>query len=167
MEEIEKNVALITFYVDIITSKYHDKQVGKTFIQKIMYLSKKENLIDSSYSLYNYGPFSIEIANDIENAAYQGLIQIEWLNDSGYYIKKNKTVDISKYFNKQQILKSNEIANKYGRFNAIELSIITTAFFIKDKCHDTEEVVNMVHTIKPKFDESYIREILIKADFPI
>ena len=163
MEEIKKNIALLSYYVNTFSSKYSDKQIGKTYLQKIMFISKKNKIINSNYSLYNYGPFSIEIANDIEMANTSGFIDITWIGDNGYDIKSKNPPTFEKYLSREDIEKANNIIEKYHQYNAVQISIIATALMIKDSYSTYNDLVKAVNEIKPMYSIEFISALLNSA----
>lgn len=164
LEDVEKNIALLTYYVDIFSKNYPERQIGKTYLQKLMFLSTNEKLIDAGYTLYNYGPFSIDVANEIEKAEAQGNIAITWKMDNGYFIKPKVDIAIQEYFTEDQLELIDGIIEKTHQFNAVELSIVATAMYVKDKATDFDGLVKLVHAIKPKHGEDEIKDILIKSN---
>ncbi len=78
------NVAMIGYLVKELNEKYPDAQVGKTVVQKMMFLLNRMKICDFNYTLYHYGPFSSEVANELDYASDLGIVEIEWEEDKGY-----------------------------------------------------------------------------------
>lgn len=53
---------------------------------------------------------------------------------------------------------------KFGNFNAIELSLIATAFYLKDNFGVTDtNLVTVVHQVKQNHSVEYIKNVLQKG----
>ncbi len=159
---IFKNPALIGYLVETMNEKDPGKQVGKTVIQKMMYFLTREGHTNFSYSMHHYGPYSSGISSELGTAAASGIVNETWHNNEGYYIKsghrKDDFVNLVSEDEKQAI---NQIVKKFGKFNAVEMSIIATAFYIKEN-FDTQysEIAEVVHSLKKNFSISKIKNIL-------
>ncbi len=165
VESIFKNPTLIGYLVKRINMNDPNKQVGKTVIQKMMYLLTRNNIVDFNYSMYHYGPYSPAVSGELNFAENTGIVQIKWVDEKGYFIEAtSKLKKFEKHIAKQEKQEINEIVEKFGSFNSIELSIIATAFFLKDNfgVSDTE-LVSMVHQIKQNHQVEYIESVLQKA----
>ncbi|MEM2742201.1 MAG: DUF4065 domain-containing protein [Nitrososphaeria archaeon] len=162
---IFKGLAVISFLVKKMSEKYPSKQIGKTIIQKMMYLIKREGIVDYTYSMYHYGPYSSEVSSELNLCEALDILAINWDPNKGYIIsrKENK---YEKELSKKDKKKIEKIVDKYGRFNAKELSIIASAFFLKDEIGNissNEELVKIIASLKPDYDEGFIRNILEKS----
>ena len=165
VESIFKNPTLIGYLVKKIKMKDPKKQVGKTIIQKMMYLLARDNIVDFNYSMYHYGPYSAAVSGELNFAENTGIVQIKWVDEKGYFIdttsKLNRFEQLIEEPEKQAI---NEIVTRFGSFNSIELSIIATASFLKDNFGVSDaELASMVHQIKQNHSVECIEDILQKA----
>ncbi|NHV06549.1 MAG: SocA family protein [Thaumarchaeota archaeon] len=157
-----KRLAVLSFLVAKLREKYPSKQIGKTVVQKMMYLLTRENVVDYKYSMYHYGPYSSELSSDLNLCEELGILTIKWDNEKGFDITLNE----NQYENKlssEDKRKIEEIVDKYGHFNAKELSIIATALFLKTECENNEDLIKVVASLKPDYDENTIRNILKKG----
>lgn len=165
-ESIFKNPALIGYLVEKIRERYPDKQVGKTIIQKSMYLLTLSKVVDFDYSMYHYGPFSLEVAEELDFAQNAGIIQIEWVDEKGYLIKATpKLKEFYSLITDEEKKAIVDVVEKFGKFNAIELSIIATAFYLKYNFGVSDaELVDVIHKIKQNLSSEDIKNILKKAE---
>jgi uncharacterized protein YwgA len=168
--ELFKRLATILFLVKKINEKYPSKQIGKTLIQKMMYLIKREGVVDYTYSMYHYGPFSNEVSSDLNLCEALGMLTIDWNIDKGYIIKRKedqsgKESIYEKELSNDDKNKIEKIVEEYGSFSTKELSIITTAIFLKEEesIKSTDDLVKIVFSLKPDYSEDFIREILKKS----
>lgn len=144
---------------------YPDKQIGKTVVQKMMYLLTRGGAVDFNYSLYHYGPYSSEVSRELNFASSAGIVDINWVDDKGYFI--NSTQKLEKFKNRltdkdKQVV--DELVKKFGRFNAIKLSLITTAYFLMDNFNVSDErLAEVVHDAKPNYSHEYIKNVLQNA----
>jgi len=164
-ESIFKNPALIGYLVKRIGIKYPGKQVGKTVIQKMMYLLARNNVVNFGYSMYHYGPYSAEVSGELNFAENSGIVQIKWIDDKGYFIDSTpKLKKFDSLIAKEEKQAIDEMIKKFGNFNAIELSIIATAFFLKDNFGVTDtNLVTVVHQVKQNHSINHIKSVLQKG----
>jgi uncharacterized protein YwgA len=160
-ESIFKGPAFITHLVKTISEKYPDKQVGKTVIQKLLFLLTREGVVDFDYSMYHYGPYSAQAFIELNFAEDIGAVEVVWVQNRGYFIKPKDT-SLERLLDEEEKAVINRIAEKYGTFNATELSIITTALFVRDYFGvvDDEEIVQVVASLKPQYRRDRIGDIL-------
>jgi uncharacterized protein YwgA len=164
-ENIFRNSTLISYVIKYVHSKYPDKQIGKTYIQKMIYLLMREGLFDLNYSMYYYGPYSKETASDLNFAESIEMININWIDDKGYSVSVNQS-NFEKFESiigghEKQIV--SQVVDRFGRYKAIELSIIATALYLKDNSGVPDmELVAAVHDLKPEYSDVYIKNILEK-----
>lgn len=173
MESIFWEPALIGYLVKRLNEKYPGNQVGKTVVQKMMYLLTREGVSDFRYSMYHYGPYSSAVSGELNFAENSEIVDIDWIKEKGYSIKPgtalNKFEDLLTEDDKEKV---NEISDKFGNFNAGALSLIATALFLKDN-YDVadDELPQLVHRLKEKYDVSHISKLLkevgIIEDIPI
>ena len=73
----------------------YNVQFGKTSLQKIIYILQEiyDVKIGYSYTLYNYGPYSADLANDLEYIAALKGVKISWVNSGGYRIRPDSAAD--------------------------------------------------------------------------
>ena len=76
-----------------LKQKYPDRQIGKTVIQKMMYLLSRNGIMDFEFSMYHYGPYSSEVAGELNFAERSGIVEISWVDEKGYYIKPTNNVE--------------------------------------------------------------------------
>lgn len=141
--------------------------LGKKALQKLMHLSHELRNVPVGYSfkLYTYGPFSRELAGDIDLLDSMGLISVHFdASRNGYEIK---AVEKS-----QEILSKNEafvssvkddldfILERFGGRLAKELELSSMiTFILKNKLTDVnndEAVVDKFLEIKPHYQRSEV-----------
>ena len=164
-ESIFKNPAIIGSLVESLLTRDPSKQVGKTVVQKMMYLLSREGAVNFDYSMYHYGPYSAEVAGELNFAESAGIVEMKWVDEQGYFIKKGRNLTrFSSLITGDQKKAVDKLVDTHVQFNATELSIITTAFFLKDnfKVPDAR-LAKVVHDLKPNHDLRFIEEKLREA----
>lgn len=138
------------------------KQVGKTVIQKMMFFLTRENIIDSDYTLYHYGPYSSEISDNIDYAKQMGIIDLQWKDEAGYYAEATEKLEKFKHIiNSEETEIIDKVIKKYYEFKAIDLSLIATAMYLKDHYRIPEkDLPQSVHALKPNFSKNFINDVL-------
>lgn len=136
-------------------------QLGKTAVQKMTYLVSRESAGGFNYSLYHYGPYSGDVSYYLDTCNQNGLIKINWKGDSGYEITPNNSINFAEDLKSEDRETVESIVDKYAQYNAVELSLIATAFYVKDQYTDvdSEELVKIVQSLKPNYKER-VRDIL-------
>lgn len=160
-----ENISVISYVLKKLAED-NSKQIGKTILQKFGYILSREKLARYSYTMYHYGPFSDELSNDFEIIQSLGGVNVEWKPDNGYFIHPTSRIDelIGGRLKRDEVTKIDEIIKKYRIYNAIELSIIATAFYIKDNfgIHSDDQLVQIVKSLKPQYS-GRISSVLKKA----
>lgn len=160
---IEK-FAIITY---IAKSTMDKGSLGKKALQKLMHLSHEIRNVPVGYNfqLYTYGPFSRELAGDVDLLDSMGLISVHFdPSRNGYEIK---AVDKS-----QEILSKNEvfvssvkddldfIIDRFGGRLAKELELSSMiTFILKNKLVDVDDddaIVDKFLEIKPHYQRAEI-----------
>jgi uncharacterized protein YwgA len=159
-ESIFIGAGIIAHLIKKMGERYPNKQIGKTMVQKMLYLLTREITIDFDYSMYYYGPYSGQVVSELDFAKDIGAVEIDWIKDRGYLIKP-KEVSYEKYLTDEIRNKIDAIISKYGKFNAVELSIITTALYVKDNfgVKDDKKLMQVVASLKPQYKKN-LNEIL-------
>lgn len=164
-ENIFHDPTLISYVVKNIKETYPEKQISKTIIQKLVYLLSRKNVVDFDYSLYHYGPYSSQVSSELNFAEEIDFIVIDWIPEKGYFISPGPM------YSSKQLLQNtkkaerdaiNEVIQKYGAYNAVELSIITTALFLKENfgVNDKSKLVEVVSSLKPQYNKERISNLL-------
>ncbi len=165
-KSIFKYPALITYLVRTLQVRYPDKQIGKTIIQKMIYLLTLRGLIDIRYSMYYYGPYSQEVTDALNLAENTGAVEIKWVNDEGYFIHSKP--GFSEKF--EHLLDEHEkgciadIVETFGGLKSNELSIIATGLYLKSNFEiPNEKLMDAIRDIKPQYSKDYIKNVLEKG----
>ena len=163
MKRIVRNARLIYWLIKKLEEKYPANQIGKTKIQKLMYLLENKLNEDFGYTMYHYGPYSSEVAETLNTANILGWLDIKWKIDKGYFISTKK-VSLPELQDKESKVIEN-LVDKYGDFSAVELSIIATAVYVKNNfdIEDPDEIIDVVLSLKPNNKREWVKNILEKA----
>jgi len=146
-----------------------NREVGKTFIQKSIYLLQeglKENL-DYDYKLHFYGPFSQELANDIDTLEDLGLISVDYDPEGyGYRIRiTEEGIDFLNKFQAQYGIDKNKLEKVLklvsGEF-VRGMELLGTVLYFAKLTDDENEIKKLVNMVKPHFSEKEISEALEK-----
>lgn len=165
LENIFHNPTLISYVVKTMKEMYPDAQVGKTVIQNLIYLISRKGVCDFDYSLYHYGPHSSQVSNELNFAEEIGAIAIDWIPERGYFIfpgpmcSPKLLLQNTKETERDVV---NEVVQEYGAYNAIELSIIATALFLKENfgVNDGGNLVEVVSSLRPEYSRERTSDLL-------
>lgn len=141
--------------------KYEGMQIGRTKIQKMMYLLGREDMLEN-YSMYHYGPYSNEVSGELSFAEISGIIESTWDTDSGYSIKPTPQLDkFESFLDETERESIDVIVERYGKFMTKDLSIISTALYLRDNFNvPAEDLIESVHELKRKQPISHIENVL-------
>lgn len=164
MNILKKYAYILEFLKSINT------EVGKTFLQKAMYVLQEglKEQLNYSYKLHFYGPFSQELADDIDALSDMGLIDVEF--DPDGYGYKIRITDKGKNFleileirgikiEKQKIEK---VISLMGNKNVRDMELLGTTLYFSRLTEDEKEIKRLVGMVKPHFSESQISKALQK-----
>lgn len=150
---------------------FKNNRSGETAIQKLIFLliNKYKIPLDYNYILYNYGPWSFKLMEDLrilENGEF--LKKQSDMSGYGYNYIPNKEIDfvtsnIVKDSDKGKFYKKiDEIVNKYGNVPAKNLALLTTFIYIckKNPSYKKNQAIKEVKRIKPlysniEYEKSY------------
>lgn len=133
-------------------------QFGKTVLQKLVYILQEVYGLpcDYDYILYNYGPYSEALADDLSFFASMGGVKIEWGQGLGYKIKKDiKTSHFrerGKSFLTKYASQIEKVVKEFGGMNAKELELRSTILYVsREEPLRKKVLLNRVKEIKPHF----------------
>lgn len=138
-------------------------QFGKTVLQKLFYILQEIYQVPCGYDyiLYNYGPYSDELADDLNFFASMDGVSIVWGQGLGYQIKKaGETVHFrerGKDFLTRYASQIEDVIKEFGGMNARELELRSTIIYVsREEPLEKNELLNRVKEIKPHFTDSEI-----------
>jgi len=146
------------------------KAVGKTFLQKGIYILQEGLKVNLGYKyrLYLYGPFSQELANDIDYLHDVGLISIDYNPQGyGYQIKitgagKNFLSNLRNLESDEDVKKVVKVLSLIGEKNVREMELFGTVLYFAKLTDDDSEIKRLMRTVKPHFHDNEIEKALEK-----
>lgn len=146
--------------IEYFHSKETPKEIGRTKIQKLMFLINQNFNLGLEFTLYHYGPYSYEVADMIEFAVNEGLIIEEWNGAVGYRIlPTDKLQELAPEDGFSADIES--IISQYEDYTVKDLSIIATGLLVKQQSGIAkDQIPQKVHELKPKHNLSEIEELL-------
>jgi len=166
-EKMERNqrIKLLLHIIDKLHSK--GDRNGETNIQKLAYFIIKAKLapLDYDYVLYNYGPYSFQLKDDLTYIEESRMVCKE-PDSSGFGFKyiPNYEMDFVDETLKETRFQSkiDQLIIKFRQIPAKNLGLIATYMYIYDKNQDIddENLINAVHNIKPMFNKFELENML-------
>jgi uncharacterized protein len=144
---------------------------GKTHVQKLVYFLQELFGGDSEYdfSLYTYGPFSANLAGDLDVADGLGVVSLEYLPQAGAYniapgpqLAKAET-RASEYLARHQDA-IRKVTREFGGLRARELELRATIVYADREARregaplEHGQLVERVHAIKPHFTRETVEQ---------
>ena len=139
------------------------KKVGKTFIQKAVYVLQDWLGWDSDYKfkLHYYGPYSSDLSDDLDILNELGLIEMVF-NGHGYDIGITKEgthflgEHLEAYMPNQP--KIERAISLVGKDDVRNMELIGTVLYFAKLAGDEKEITALVNTVKPHFNDETIQE---------
>ncbi|MCP4157284.1 MAG: hypothetical protein GY757_56765 [bacterium] len=163
--------ALIIELADRLQKK--SPQLGKTVMQKMVYLLQEVFGIDCGYyfEFYTYGPFTSELVHDLDYVEHIGGVKILPVQSQkgGFQISPGEKADILKEKGKAFIEGSKvtsaltTLIDQFGSFGASELELRATIVYVERELKQRgqqptiAEVAGVVREAKPKFSPDTIK----------
>ncbi len=134
-------------------------QFGKTALQKLVYILDASFgvRLDYEFTLYTYGPYSQELASDLEIVASIGGVEL-MARANGVHIRTGKCVESivqrSESFTSEYVEVLDELVRTFGSFSATDLELRATLIFVSqhELLFTREELMGELTAIKPHFE---------------
>lgn len=137
--------------------------LGKTALQKMVFLLQRVFGFDSdyAYTLYTYGPFCADLARDLDIVeGFGGTVIAHDLSYGGYDLRVGPATDELRRrgapFLAQVSTALDRLVADYGRSTVKELELRSTIIYVAHPGRDNQELVRLVHQVKPHFSEVQI-----------
>lgn len=166
-------MSLRNYYIILELLSETKKYVGKTFIQKGIYILQNglDEDLNYTFKLHFYGPFSQELATDIDIMHNLGLITMKY-DPEGFGYKISITNKGKNFLEKNTHYKINrnklkEIISLIGDKTSKEIELVGTVLYFAQQTNNNEEIIKLVKTVKPHFTDYEIKtaiEILRKKE---
>ncbi len=160
--------------------------IGRTKLQKMVYLANSIGWKAFDFKYHNYGPFSDSLAAELDNMKNYGWIEEREIPTSQdrllheyYFSNKYKQTGLSQLSKvedttpngKQLISRTKGLVKQLNKFSADDLQIMSTLVFLQaqDPSMSEEQAIEMTRELKPQFSKEAIskgrRIFAIMKDF--
>lgn len=139
-----------SFIPTLIATLPNQEVRGKKRLQKFGYLLKCAGLpLDAGFFLYDYGPFSTDVAKAADLLALVGAIREEDrpVGSSGTYMTVYSASDLCSAPRLDE--KFVDIATKLDKFQTVDLEIAATILLFKNQGNDLEKAKQLTKSMKP------------------
>jgi uncharacterized protein YwgA len=142
--------------------------LGKTKLQKMVYLLEKLKNVSVGYdfTFYTYGPFSSDLAADLDYVTTLGGVQVNYEPGINMYEispgpNADRLTEKSKDFLNENKAALDEIIQRFGTRQAKELELLATLVFVaKSGVREDSALIEKTKELKSKFPLNEIREAL-------
>ncbi|GAV23387.1 hypothetical protein [Carboxydothermus pertinax] len=143
-------------------------QIGKTVIQKMVYILTELFNVPTGYefSLYTYGPYSSELAEDISFVAALDGIKVKSSKKFGYEIKvgsrSREIIKEAESFIKDYMSNIKQAVEAFGSLTARELELRSTLIYIavNESNLSKDGIIKKFKVLKPYFTYEEIEKAL-------
>lgn len=145
------------------------QKLGRTALMKLLFLltAVRNVPLDYRFRMYTYGPFDPEVLADVDYAARLGALAVDierYPNGYGYVIQPGSAVQIimdrARGFLDAHRQDIDWVIDTFAPLSAIDLELLSTIVYV-DRQHrvsSLDEIVSTVHELKPRFENSLIRQ---------
>ncbi|MCY4394057.1 MAG: hypothetical protein OXC10_02870 [Rhodospirillaceae bacterium] len=143
-------------------------KLGKKAIQKKVHLIHELGGVDTGYrfSFYTYGPFSVNLAGDLDVIANSGGAKVSYDDRDNHY-----QIDLSEHTDQMiqrggEFIEKNRAAiegvlEKFGSRTAKDLELFSTIAYLRrhappEEFENISELAEHVRSLKPKYSETEI-----------
>jgi len=147
--------------------------IGRTKLQKIVYLANSIGWKAIDFKYHNYGPFSDSLAAELDNMKNYGWIEEHEIPTSHdrvlyeyYFSSRYKRTGLSQLSKiedtvpngKQLISRTKGLVKQLNKFSSDDLQIMSTLVFLRaqDPSMSEERAVDMTRKLKPQFSKEHI-----------
>lgn len=146
-------------------------KIGATHIQKYVFLFQKlfSGQTNYHYKLHNYGPYSSELANDVNLLEMTGFIKKAYAPDGyGVFYSVNENASIARKLYEQKDESDEKLSHLLEKIPitipAKKIGLIATLKYVYDILqeqgnYDEESLFIIVHSIKPDYEIQQIRGV--------
>ena len=136
-ESMFRNSGLIGYLVKRLNEKYPGKQIGKTVIQKMMYMLSRSDVANFDFSMY-ITALLVRGIRKLNFAERNGVVDIDWKDEKGYFVNQTDRVeDFVHLLSSEDKRVVDELVARFGCFKAVDLSLIATALYLQRQFRGT------------------------------
>lgn len=133
----------------LLQSLPQQRVVGRTKLQKLIYLLKAAGApIQYDYKLHHYGPYSAEVAGDVDLLDFIGSIE-ESIEPIDIYNQFLSTFTLREPVDASFSPSTSELAETLNAFRSTELEVAATIQYFKELGHTNSEAVALTENMKP------------------
>jgi uncharacterized protein YwgA len=160
---------------EIVERKQGRGRLGKTAMQKLLYLLQEGYGVDIGYrfDLYTYGPYASRVMSDLDYARNINLLAIRYAPEEGYEISLGSSIaSLDSYrrtVHETAGLRVEALMSHFGDMNAKELELHATVYYVlnDDRSQSKSQVISLVQELKPKFEGPQIEQALDRVALAI
>ena len=170
-EGAEEQQKLSFLYSVIRQQKDAGNSLSRTAAQKLVFIAQERFGANAYYSfrLYNYGPYSEQLSNDLETLEINGLAKstiYPWSKGYGYEItpteQGNRGNELLAKLPTPDRTALEKAINEFGDLNAKQLELWATWVYMEQMLSKAgeatpDQIAEAVHAIKPYFSVEEIR----------
>ena len=156
-----------------IIERFHKAncRLGRTALQKMIFLLQRSFGVDCdySYTLYTYGPYSSDVARDLDVVAGFGGAEMnyDWAF-AGYEIRPGPaSAELrgrAAAFLEEIAPKLDELVADFGGYTAKDLELRSTIVYLSKPGQARADLINRVHGVKPHFSPTQIDSAITELE---
>lgn len=123
---------------------------GKKRLQKLAFFCQQAGMISNAhFYLYDFGPFSADVARAVDMLVFSGEISEEdrLISNVGRYVKVFTLDDC--IFPDSDDDKFHDLMNELSHYSTLELEIASTIFYFEQRGETHEEAIGSTKNLKP------------------
>ena len=159
--------AFIAFLIK--EAKTADQRLGKKALQKKVHLIQELGGVGAGYrfSFHIYGPYSEDLAGDLDLVAYGNGAKVSYNEGDNYYSitpgeETDRMIEAGQPFIDRNEAALENVLSVFGRRSAKELELVSTVAYLRrylpgGEFDDQDGIVARVKALKPRYSDGEIR----------
>jgi hypothetical protein len=157
----ERAAALTTYLVGEIERYYPARPIGRSLLQKLLYILSRNGNFEASFDLYFNGPYSDTVESAICQAEESGMLTVYKENGRSCISARG---GISGDVSPELKVRSSQCVLAYGFYEEMDLAILTTALYMERHFHGLDELIKAVFEVNPRFDMRRVCSLIDHSD---
>ena len=162
LETGDQAAAFATFVVSEMEREFPNRAVGRSLLQKLLFLLAKDDEVIALFDLFINGPYSDWVEDALGKAVDLGMLTVLMENGRSSISARGGIMEDIPPESKERAL---QCVRAFGFYEESDLAILTTAIFLEQNgIQGIDDMVKAVSNVNPRFDLRRICSLLDLSD---
>ena len=158
----DRAAALATFLVREIERVYPARPIGRSLLQKLIYILSRDGHVDICFDLSINGPYSDNVENALGHAVESGMLTVSKEDGRSSISARGGMPGYVPPELRGHII---QCVRAYGIYEESDLAILTTALFLEHRrSQEPGGLIRAVIDVNPRFDLRRVCSLLDRSD---